>query len=397
MPSATIVNSRHCLQQEFNSIGEQGDKVGIVTLDGNFNYGNRLQLYAVYKIYKSLGFDPEYLSVSNLAPHTLVDSMARVVLNNKVDDPQSLSSRNRLMAFSRFNSMVKTRHFNRINDIPQNEYKWFSVGSDQVWNPGMVRNRSNMPIPIRPLLLHRDAKWAKHIINWYFLGFCERGKRVALAPSIGIDHLDDVQESLVKDGIAKFDTVSIREEAGANIIERLCGKRPPVICDPTLMVTPDDWRAVADDALTPTTPYIFTYLLGGIGCEAKEALSDIHCSSGVENVIHLSDRQKPDELDAGPSEFVSLIDNASHVVTDSFHAAVFASMLGTPLTIVHREGGAAMFSRLESLTKRLGIEHAVFGSSGYALSRAGDYQQVPDAIASMQEEFSEYLRIALRT
>ena len=109
-------------------------------------------------------------------------------------------------------------------------------------------------------------------------------------------------------------------------------------------------------------------------------------------VVPLTDRQKPGEPDAGPAEFIDLIDNATHVVTDSFHAAVFSSILKTPLTIVHREGGASMFSRLEQLSGMLGIEEKVYGSPGYDLSRAGDYEGVYEAIARERAHFIDYLK-----
>ena len=37
--------------------------VAVITLPGSFNYGNRLQNYAVTKIYESLGFHAETLKL----------------------------------------------------------------------------------------------------------------------------------------------------------------------------------------------------------------------------------------------------------------------------------------------------------------------------------------------
>lgn len=34
-------------------------KIGIITLSGNYNYGNRLQNYAMQEVYKILGFEVE--------------------------------------------------------------------------------------------------------------------------------------------------------------------------------------------------------------------------------------------------------------------------------------------------------------------------------------------------
>ena len=109
-------------------------------------------------------------------------------------------------------------------------------------------------------------------------------------------------------------------------------------------------------------------------------------------MVPLSDRQKSGEPDAGPAEFIDLIDHASYVVTDSFHAAVFSSILHTPLTIVHREGGASMFSRLEQLSEMLGIEEKVYGSPAYDLAKAGDYEGVGEVIARERERFMGYLK-----
>lgn len=148
---------------------------------------------------------------------------------------------------------------------------------------------------------------------------------------------------------------------------------------------------MSDERCTPAGPYVFTYLLGGVGGEAFDVL-DKTTNHGRIPVVSLSDRQKPGEPDAGPAEFIDLIDHATHVVTDSFHAAVFSSILHTPLTIVHREGGASMFSRLEQLSEMLGIKEKVYGSSAYDLTKAACYEGVDDAIAREREKFMSYLK-----
>ena len=380
---------------ERNSSGRHAKKIGIITLDGNYNYGNRLQLYAVSEIYKKYGYLSENIVVSNAEPRTAADILTLLLQGREASNPQLCSSKERLEAFGRFNKKIKIRRFQTIKDIPCDEYVYFSVGSDQVWNPGLIQDRSSALPPIRPLLRSRDRKWKDYLLEWYFLGFCDRNKRIALAPSIGIDSLDNVQSQLIKQGASQFNIASVREEAGADLIEKLTGCRPTVICDPTFVLDASDWRRVSSDLVTPKRPYIFTYLLGGVGGEASEVLAELVNNSPFCEIVPLSDRQKPGEPNAGPAEFISLIDNASHVVTDSFHAAAFASMLRTPQTIVHRAGGVSMFSRLNSLAKRLGIQHMVYGSSEYDPDRLGDYQDVEESIGRLRSEFLEYVQRAL--
>ena len=50
-----------------------------------------------------------------------------------------------------------------------------------------------------------------------------------------------------------------------------------------------------------------------------------------------------------------------------------------------------MFSRLETLSKTLGIEHKIYGFPDFNLSRAGDYGGVPEAIERERKKFMDYL------
>lgn len=344
--------------------------VGIVTLPGRYNYGNRLQNYATAWLYKELGFNPVTLELND---HRILRSVKRSfmgIIGRPYIPHESLMSQARLAAFDRFNASLTIRKVSNKRSLC--DFACFSTGSDQVWNETIVG----------------------HSLGWYYLNFAKREQRIALAPSIGLDHLSSSQLRHLRRGANLFDELSVREKRGAELIYKATGKRAEVICDPTLVLAPEEWRALSDDRLTPAEPYVFTYLLGGLGKSAARVLDDV-TDYGRLTVIPLSDRQKPEEPDAGPAEFISLIDNAAHVVTDSFHAAVFSSILQTPLTIVRREGGARMFSRLETLAQTLGIEHKIYGSPDFDLSRAGDYEGVPVAIEHERRKFMDYLESRL--
>lgn len=343
--------------------------VGIITLEGRYNYGNRLQNYATAWVWRMKGFDPVCIYLRRQAGTVQKAKAAiRKMLGKIAPDPESMMSPERLDAFNRFDENMERRDYSRIAFGFAGEYQFFSVGSDQVWNPFFIA----------------------YCEDWFFLDFARREQRIALAPSIGLDSLTPKQAKRLSRGVRNFEHLSIRELRGAEIIKKCSGRDAVVICDPTLVLPPKEWRAVADDRLTPAEPYVFTYLLGGVGADAARILDEV-TDHGRLPVVPLSDRQKPEEPDAGPAEFISLIDNAVHVVTDSFHAAVFSSILQTPLTIVRREGGASMFSRLESLAQTLGIEHKVHGSPDFDLSRAGDYEGAPEAIKRERRKFMDYL------
>lgn len=343
--------------------------VGIVTLPGRFNYGNRLQAYASTAIYRKLGFSPILLNPTmGLSIKRRMKLLTLRLLGRKLSSPESGMSDGRKSSFDRFEKSLKSHNVRSYRDEALLDFSLFSVGSDQVWNPQFMGDKD----------------------KWYFLSFVPLRKRIALSPSIGLDALKHSYSRRIAKGVANFRFISVREKRGAELIRECSGRTAEVICDPTLVLSPEEWRVVADSRLTPREPYIFTYLLGGVGESAARVLDEV-TDRGRLPVVPLSDQQKPEEPEAGPAEFISLIDNAVHVVTDSFHAAVFSSILQTPLTIVRREGGASMFSRLESLTQMLGIEHKVYDSPDFDISHADDYEGVPEAIKRERKKFMSYL------
>lgn len=347
-------------------------KVGIITLAGRFNYGNRLQNYATTRIYERLGFEVESVCLDDHRTLRAIKKKVSSLVGHARKDPEELMTLERLAAFDRFNRLMNTRSVSSSRAVELDRYDYFSAGSDQIWNPNYMRHRE----------------------GWFFLKFARPEQRIALAPSVGVDSLDKFQAIRLKWGVRGFASLSVREQKGADLIEACSGRRAEVLCDPTLVLPVDEWHAVSDSRLTPDAPYVMTYLLGGVGHDAGVVLDRVTDGHRLQ-VVSLSDRQRENEPDAGPAEFIDLIENAVHVVTDSFHAAVFASITETPLTIVRREGGASMFSRLEQLAGTLGIEQKIYGASSFDFAQAANFEGVSEAIENERAKFMEYLEACL--
>lgn len=377
-------------------MGKSRKVVGIITLPGEYNYGNRLQLYAQIRAFGSLGFDAEALELRQRKKRFLAvkNAVKRALGRPQEEDCATFTTVERQKAFTRFGANIPTRLFDKPADVPVNDYAYFSCGSDQVWNPSIVSSRDGENVLFRMYHLVSDKTKSAAFLEWYGLNFCPISKRIALAPSIGLDSVDAAQAELIRRSVGNFPHLSVREYAGAEIINGCANRNPEVICDPTLTLRDVEWRSIAEGTLTPKEPYIFTYLLGGVGPSADKIIDEISAGNTMP-IIHLTDRARHGEVPAGPAEFISLIDCAAHVVTDSFHAAVFASILQTPLTIVRRGGSTNMFSRLETLCRMLGIENKVADSSNFDLRMAGDYEGVAEAIERERVRFMKYLETCL--
>lgn len=102
-------------------------------------------------------------------------------------------------------------------------------------------------------------------------------------------------------------------------------------------------------------------------------------------------------FDSGPEAFVSKIANAGVIVTDSFHAAVFANVFNKPVIITNRPN-LDMSSRLVSLYEHLGTQmHSVA-----QIKTLSDFDEIvwPDTFPALSEKIQEslsYLERALKS
>lgn len=353
--------------------GKARKKVAVVTLQGKSNYGNRLQNYAVVKLYEMFGC--EVVSLRRKCKPTAgrrVLNFLRGSSRRCLPLGELQGGSERIAAFERFDSRLKFLTVSERDNWLLDSFDYFSVGSDQVWNLGRMSDND----------------------DWYYLRFARPEQRIALAPSIGVSKLSAIQMKRLAKGVSGFPHLSVREYRGAELIKASSGREAVVVCDPTMALLPEDWRRVADSRLTPKKPYVFEYLLGERGLAAREILDEVTLKGAI-HIVSLSDRARDDEPPAGPAEFISLVDNATHVVTDSFHAAVFAALFHTPLTIMNREGGAGMSSRLETLSQKMAIENKIYYHPSFDITCAGDYIGVDAAIRHERKMLLDYMGVCL--
>ncbi|MEI3606609.1 polysaccharide pyruvyl transferase family protein [Pseudogracilibacillus sp. SE30717A] len=330
-------------------------KIGIITLNGYVNYGNRLQNYALQEVVKSYGFDvetiwvdikknnpkdiPLLIKAKNILKSSPKDNYER--LHNKVTGilykKKLNNKRERIFRnFSRKHIHETTFKLdeNNINKGLLDEYEYFITGSDQVWNPFF---RKGDPA--------------------YFLTFAPKEKRIAYSPSFGTDQIPEDYIDRYKKWISEMHRLSVREEAGAKIIKELTGRDAPVLIDPTLMLSKEKWLSIANvPSNKPKTGYLLTYFLGRISRAKRKIINKIAKNNHLK-IINLA--QPNDKLPylSGPSEFIDYINSSSIFITDSFHGAVFSILLETPFVVFDREGKfPSMNSRIDTLLSTFKFE-----------------------------------------
>ena len=160
--------------------------------------------------------------------------------------------------------------------------------------------------------------------------------------------------ALLKD----FNAISVREQSSVEIVRKYANRTAEHVLDPTLLRTDKQWRHIAKKPEGLPEHYILSYRFAESD-STKQMIDRIAMETGLPVVsLPLSAVAMKDDyysvFEAGPQEFVGLIDNASLVCTDSFHATVFSIIMKTPVCVFLRESyenGNSMNSRIYSLLK----------------------------------------------
>ena len=151
-----------------------------------------------------------------------------------------------------------------------------------------------------------------------------------------------------------FKAVSVRETDAVDIVSPLSPVKVMCTLDPTLLLEKEEWYDVCAERQVEED-YIFYYFLGKDGPEA--ALAEEYARktglkiAGIPNSARDFTKTESitydhEVMDASPAEFLSLIRHAKVVLTDSFHATVFANIFGKEYFAFPRAGHDGMNSRI---------------------------------------------------
>ena len=222
-----------------------------------------------------------------------------------------------------------------VNDLHNvvDEYDYFIVGSDQVWNPYFGDLKNN------------------------FLSFAPFDKRIAYAASIAAPNIPEDKSEIFKNGLTGMKWISMREQEGADTVRKFTGREVPVVVDPTMLLTPDEWRKVSrQPAWYHGKDYILTYFLGTRPDESIQAIA----RKSELSIVNLLDEKNYEHYVTGVDEFIWAIEHASLVYTDSFHGTVFSILFQRPFVVCNRVGKGCfnkMSARIDTLLKYFNLEN----------------------------------------
>lgn len=349
-------------------------KIGVLTFQNAYNYGAVLQAYALKTVIGEscdvINYHNEYFEQLEQSFHkekSIKRKIIKVFYKSKLDK--------RVERFEKFrkNFLIKQQPLIKDNELKNlnNKYNQFITGSDQVWNLNCSGGNKA-----------------------YFLNFVnDIKKKNSYAASFGSESIDIESREITKSLLKEFNNISIREKSGQKIIKDLLGKDVPVVLDPTMLLTSNEWNNISKE-INFNKKYILVYtVLNGdkivdfakimskiTGLEIRCITTSLKPSFGIKCI-----------RDAGPLEWLSLMENAEMVITNSFHGLAFSLIYNKNFYIELLPPPAQTNARIKELLEDLNLSHRVIKNVENIEIKDIDYTKVNTRLNERRKESLNFL------
>ena len=349
--------------------------IKVITRHSPSNYGSLLQSIATIKTIEKLGHICEIIDYQRADERGLNGVLTQLKAKDGFGNPLKklayIAIRYPIEKFAqvRFDRMRKkylkmTSRCSSHVDLKKISADAFVTGSDQVWGPMMNGVYDNA----------------------YFLQFVGKGSRkLAYAASFGKTKFDESTVVAYKKMLSEYDKIAVREKSAVSLLEEwgldnCLGQ----VLDPTLLLDSNTWKDLLvskhDSQKYANMNYILVYQIHN-DPKLSDYAKRIARQTGKELLRvnpYLHQIWRGGKFICCPDlgEFLALIDNASCIITDSFHGTCFAINFGKQFIEILPNNATG--TRNQSILQLTGLSRRILRDfNDYSLvNEIIDYQKV---------------------
>lgn len=347
------------------------NKVGIITFHRAINYGAVLQTYALVTYLQSKGFVVE---VIDYFPKFLQKYHYYKLPKRPIDFII------RLLNVFQFNRFVKKKLPKSAVQYTSNEelkanlpaYDYYITGSDQVWS-------SNIPI--------NDLKA-------YFLDFVPQGKlcKVSYAASMGHNYFLAKDTNYIKQALSDFKDISVREPFAKQEIAQLGLDNVEIVLDPTLLLDKSYYETVF--VPIKKKDYILVFDLNKSKLLEECALK-VSAQTGIPIINILGFKNYAKNKIVSPVEWLSYINGAKYIFTNSFHGTSFSIIFNKNFFCIEQEKKQRN-NRAINLLGNLDIsDRFIQNVEDVDIEKQIDYEKVKKKLDVLRSKSFDFLNKAL--
>ena len=355
------------------------------------NYGTVLQAFALSKQIQDLGVSCEYIDwryydLTNkgrtrfFLRHPLyLHYNSKNKSKNKNDLKYDFLKENEYREVIKKNTLF-VEHYTPvrkgkvlIDDLNNLPYDKFIVGSDQTWSPDALYQYS----------------------PYYLQSVKDSNRKYSYACSMGKNDIPIKFQKFLKKKLKSFNRISCREEVNCAMLRNLLHKEVSCVVDPTLLLNHEQWKSYMKPVEMPKE-YVICYILG-----EKKCIRDYAIELGKKNglpVYFIATRpcDVPKEqllTGLGVQEFLWLIDNSSHLVTDSFHGTIFAINFGKNMSSFDKHPGAMYDNgRIQGVLSDYHIEDHYLKDDSQTIPGLINFDEVNRILQEKRDYSLDYLK-----
>lgn len=371
--------------------------IAVFTVFRNTNYGAVLQAYALtHKLQSLTGRDVflvDYIrdQNTNLMHNGViyhgkhgkksinVQSIKKFYLNI-LNYSGTVARTRRFLAFISQHLWIYEKPFYSDDPIVLEGFDTAFLGSDQIWNPALMKG------------FHKP-----------YFGIVDSPLRrvIAYAPSLGKKTFSDEEKNELYQKLKNVDVLSCREEDSCEFLRELTGREVACVLDPTFLLDRIEWEALLDRQCRLPQKYVLVYTLRSdqdlirlAQEKAKKLCAQVVVLGSGRKIRHSVIKDALHEKAFGPQQFIAAVANASCVFTDSFHGTAFSIIFGKDFIVRAREEKG---QRMEHLCKILHLGKRVFRSfeDVVDVEQPIDYERVYDTLKKLKAESITYIQNAL--
>lgn len=362
-------------------------KIVNITLHAINNYGSVFQALATERLFEEFGCDVETIDYirETAQEHTIGEIIRqknsswkqkiRVILSRLLTRQNTRSEK--LDEFRKNYLHLTKQKYRSDLDLENNppEADIYCTGSDQTWNTVC---QGGVP-------------------RAFFLHFVpEEKKKISFSASFGVDALPEKDKAEVKELLQRYDSISVREIAGIDILHDM-GIEGTLVADPTLAVEAEFWSEFAAPRMFQED-YLLAYQLNRNSRFTK--YMKVYAKAKGVKLVHLR-THKDAWIRNGvcltsptPQEWLSLFKYAKYVLTDSFHGTVFSLIFHKDFMNILPQNYS---SRLESILNITGLDNRIikdYNDYTYC-DHPIDYTPIDPILEKYRQETRNFLNKAL--
>ena len=384
-------------------------KVAVVSCYFKHNYGSVLQAYATQKVLDNMHVLNETINVdenidfkngkkkyyiSQITNFEFIKSkfgMIKLKIDKKINKDLGKNIAIRDNKYKEFTKNFRlTKPFKTYNELSEQckNYSSVIVGSDQLW------------LPVNVVADYYTLNWVPDNVN-----------KISYATSFGVSEVSGKYKNDYRKFLDRIDNLSVREETGVKLVEKLSDNKATLVCDPTMLLTKEEWMDVQKEEPIIEGKYILCYFLGK-NIEHRKFAERLKEKTGykIVSLNHADEYVKYSDVfadetpyDIGPAEWINLIRNAEFVCTDSFHGTVFSLINNRKFFTFERysskDGKVSTNSRIYSLLGLMGLKDRVLSGKEDVMDVLNlkiDFEDIDERLKKIRLQSKEFLEKSLK-